>query len=141
MCSRALGMEGCSPVKTPTVLGLRLEKPANPLSAEEVEFVKDKPYLHAIGKLTGLANGTRPDIAYAAGVLAHFNNCAGKAQWTAGKHLLCYIRAQWTTNSNMIPILILLPLPCSQVLALTASKTELQTWLTISAPCSSTEPR
>ena len=74
------GMEDCTPVKTPMVPGLRLEKPGSPLSAEEIEFMKDKPYLHAIGKLTWIANGTRPDIAYAAGVLACFNNCAGKAQ-------------------------------------------------------------
>ena len=53
--------------------------------------MKDKPYLRAIGKLTWLANGTRPDIAYAAGVLARFNNRAGKAQWTAVKHLFRYI--------------------------------------------------
>jgi hypothetical protein len=39
-----------------------------------------------------LGNATWPDIAYAAGVLAHFNNCAGKAQWTAVKHLLHYIK-------------------------------------------------
>jgi len=54
--------------------------------------MKDKPYLHAIGKLTWLASGIRPDIAYAAGVLAHLNNCAGKAQWTAVKHLLHNIK-------------------------------------------------
>ena len=89
---RDFGMEDCTPVKTPMVPGLHLEKPGNPLSAEEVEFMKDKPYLCAIGKLTWLANGTRPDIACAAGVLACFNNCAGKAQWTAVKHLLCYIK-------------------------------------------------
>jgi len=69
-----------------------MEKPATPLSAEEVEYMKDKPYLHAIGELTWLANGTRPDIAYAAGVLARFNNCAGKAEWIAVKHLLHYIK-------------------------------------------------
>jgi len=74
------------------VPGLRLEKPGSPLSAEEVEFMKDKPYLCAISRLTWLANGTRPDITYAAGVLARFNNCAGKAQWTAVKHLLRYIK-------------------------------------------------
>jgi len=76
---RDFGMEDCTPVKTPMVTGLRLETPGNPLSAEEIEFMKDKPYLCAIGKLTWLANGTRPDIAYAAGVLARFNNCARKA--------------------------------------------------------------
>jgi hypothetical protein len=40
-----------------------------------------------------LGNATWPDIAYAAGVLVCFNNCAGKAQWTAVKHLLRYIKA------------------------------------------------
>jgi hypothetical protein len=44
--------------------------------------MKDKPYLHAIGKLTWLANGTQPDIGYAAGVLARFNTCTGNSQWT-----------------------------------------------------------
>jgi transposase InsO family protein len=86
------GMEDCAPVKTPMVPGLRLEKPTSPLSAEETDFMKDKPYLRAIGKLTWLANGTRPDIAYAAGVLARFNNCPGRAQWTAVKHLLRYLK-------------------------------------------------
>jgi hypothetical protein len=64
------GMEDCAPVKTPMVPGLRFEKPTTPLSTEEAGFMKDKPYLRAIGKLTWLANGTRPDIAYAAGVLS-----------------------------------------------------------------------
>jgi len=39
-------MEDCTPVKTPMVPGLRPEKPGNPLSAEEVMFMKDKPYYH-----------------------------------------------------------------------------------------------
>jgi hypothetical protein len=42
--------------------------------------------------LTWLANGTQTDIVYAASVLACLNNCAGKAQWTTVKHLLCYIK-------------------------------------------------
>ena len=85
------GLEDCASVKTPMVPGLHLERLATPLSPEEIKFMKDKPYLHAIGKLTWMANGTSPDIAYAAGVLVHFN-CAGKAQWTAVKHLLHYIK-------------------------------------------------
>ena len=36
-----------------------------------------------------LSNGTRPDIAYAAGVLVRFNNCAGEAQWTVVEHIHC----------------------------------------------------
>jgi len=69
-----------------------VEETCTPLSAEEIEFMNDKLYQCAIGKLTWLADGTRPNIAHAAGVLACFNNCTGKAQWTAVKHLLCYIK-------------------------------------------------
>jgi hypothetical protein len=93
---RDFGVEDCAPVKTPMVPGLRLEKPASPFSAEEVEFMKDKPYLRAIGKLTWLANGTRPDIAYAAGVLACLRastTARGRpSEWTAVKHLLRCIK-------------------------------------------------
>lgn len=101
---KGFGMEHCLLVKTPIVPGLRLKKPASPLNTEELEFMKDKPCLRAIGKLTWLANGTRPDLAYAASVLACCNYSAGKAQWTAVKHLLCYIKGTWTTNSDMILI-------------------------------------
>ena len=72
-------------------------------------------YLHAIGKLTWLGNGTRPDIAYTAGVLACFNNCAGKAQWTAMKHLLRYIKGTLDYNFTMDPVLTLLHLPLSHM--------------------------
>ena len=82
-------MEDCSPVKTPMAHGLHLEKPANPLSTEEIEFMKEKPYLHTLGKLTWLANGARPDIAYAIGVLACFDDCAGMVP--SSSYCLCLI--------------------------------------------------
>jgi hypothetical protein len=39
-----------------------------------------------------LALTTRPDIAYAAGVLARFNSNPGMAHWKAAKHLLRYLK-------------------------------------------------
>ena len=36
----------------PMIPGLRLENPTSPHSTEEAEFMKDKPYLQVIGKLT-----------------------------------------------------------------------------------------
>jgi hypothetical protein len=110
---RDFGMEDCAPVKTPMVPGLRLEKPASPFSAEEVEFMKDKPYLLAIGKLTWLANGTKPDIAYAAGLLS--TTVRGRISGLQSSTSFAISRAQWTTNSSMVPVLILLPLPLSQM--------------------------
>ena len=57
---------------------------------------KDPPvdkgsYQRLVGKLIYLAH-TRPDIAYAASMLARFNSNSGVAHWNAVKHLLCYLK-------------------------------------------------
>ena len=49
------------------------------------------PYLSAVGALMYLATCTRPDIAYAVGVLARFNSDPGEGHWKAVKHLLRYL--------------------------------------------------
>ena len=63
----------------------------------------------------GKANGTRLGIAYAAGVLARLNNCAGRP---SGLQLNISFTAQWITNSDTVPIIILLPLPRSLMLTM-----------------------
>ena len=50
------------------------------------------PYANAVGALMCLAVATRPDIAYAVGVLAHFNSNPGHQHWTAVKHVFRYLR-------------------------------------------------
>ena len=47
-------------------------------------------YLGAIGALMYLVMSTRPDIAYAVGVLTCFNANPGLAHWNVVKHLFCY---------------------------------------------------
>ena len=84
-------MENCRPVSTPMVPGLRLSKPALPMSQDDLRFMQDKPYGRAVGKLNWLALCTRPDISHAVGVLARFSSCPGPEHWKAVKHLLCYI--------------------------------------------------
>ena len=42
----------CAKLNRHMIPGLRLEKPTSPHSTEEAEFMKDKPYLHVIGKPT-----------------------------------------------------------------------------------------
>ena len=51
------------------------------------------PYMSAVGSLLFLALLTRPDIAFAVGVLARFNSNPGMAHWKAVKHLFRYLKA------------------------------------------------
>jgi hypothetical protein len=50
--------------------GARLTAEQAPSTPEDIEFMKSVPYIHAVGSLMYLAIATRPDIAYAVGVLA-----------------------------------------------------------------------
>ena len=50
------------------------------------------PYAHAVGSLMYLAISTRPDIAYAVGVLSRFAANPGQAHWIAVKHLFRYLQ-------------------------------------------------
>jgi hypothetical protein len=63
-----------------------------PSTPDEVEEMRSAPYIHAVGSLLYLAISTRPDIAYAVGVLARYNSNPGKAHWLAVKHLFRYLK-------------------------------------------------
>jgi len=63
--------------------------PQNDAEASEMQQV---PYISIVGSLMYLAVTTRPDIAYAAGVLARFNSNLGPYHWMAAKHVLCYLK-------------------------------------------------
>jgi hypothetical protein len=86
------GHSDCNPVATPMDPGCKLSTAQAPSSPEEVEYMKDKPYIHAVGSLLYLATATRPDIAYAVGVLARFNSNPGVVHWKAVKHLFRYLK-------------------------------------------------
>ena len=54
--------------------------------------MRDIPYINAVGALMFLAVSTRPDIAYAVGVLCRFMANPGMAHWRAVKHLFRYVK-------------------------------------------------
>ena len=86
------GMTECKPVGTPMTPGLQLSKEDCPKTDEEVEEMQSIPYMNAVGSLLYLANTSRPDIAYTAGVLARFNSNPGMAHWKAVKHVFRYLK-------------------------------------------------
>ena len=71
-----------------------------PQNDAEVLEMRQYPYISVVGSLMYLAVTTRPDIAYAAGVLARFNSNPGLAHWQAAKHVLRYLKG--TTTHKLI---------------------------------------
>jgi len=86
------GFSDCSPIGTPLDPGMRLTVEDGPSTPEEVAYMKKVPYIHAVGSLMYLAVATRPDIAYAVGVLARFNSNPGPLHWKAVRHVFRYLK-------------------------------------------------
>jgi hypothetical protein len=87
-------MKDAYPLKTPMVVrSLDVEKdPFRPKEEDEKLLGPEYPYLSAIGALMYLANGTRPDIAFAVNLLARFSSAPTKRHWNGIKHILRYLR-------------------------------------------------
>ena len=81
------GMSDCKPVKTPVDPGQRLVK-----ASEDEEALDQSLYQSVVGSLMYLATCTRPDIAYAVGMLARFSSKPNRSHWIAVKRVLRYLR-------------------------------------------------
>jgi hypothetical protein len=86
------GFTNCSPVSTPLDPSVRLSTVQALQTPEEIVFMRTVPYVSAVGVLMYLAIATRPDIAFAVGVLCRFMANPGPEHWKAVKHLFCYLR-------------------------------------------------
>ena len=69
-----MGMSDCKPVKTPVDASSHLVR-----ATEEEEAVDQQLYQSVVGSLMYMATCTRPDIAYAVGLLARFSSKPNKA--------------------------------------------------------------
>jgi len=87
-----LDMADCHPLNTPMAAGLILSKEMCPQTDADKEFMRDKPYQRAVGKLNYLALTTRPDISYTVSRLARYSSNPGPEHWKAVKHVLRYIQ-------------------------------------------------
>jgi len=93
-------------VSTPMDPSVKLSDAQCPTSSKEIEEMHSIPYLQAVGSLMNLAVATRPDIAYAVGVLARFSKNPGVTHWKAVKHIFRYLKRTldlkltYSPNSN-----------------------------------------
>ena len=85
-------LQDSKPISTPLNPGSRLSSSMSPQNSAEAAEMRQYPYISVVRSLMYLALTTRPDIAYAAGVLARFNSNPGLAHWQAVKHVLRYLK-------------------------------------------------
>ena len=82
---KRFGMEDCRPVSTPEDPGLKLY----PNTDDEVD---KKLYQAAVGAITYITCGTRPDLASALASVNQFSSNPGADHWKALKHIFRYIK-------------------------------------------------
>jgi hypothetical protein len=85
-------LQDAKPISTPLNPGSHLSTSMLPQNNAETSEMSQYCYTSLVGSLMYLAVTTRPDITYAAGVLARFNSNPGLAHWQAAKHVLCYLK-------------------------------------------------
>lgn len=91
------GMSECKPIGTPrdTHQKLSVEQ-----VTDENSLVGKVPFQEAVGSLLYLAQGTRPDIAYAVNDISRFNNRHADVHWVAVKRIFRYLKG--TTSVKLI---------------------------------------
>ncbi|MBW0496924.1 hypothetical protein O181_036639 [Austropuccinia psidii MF-1] len=67
------------------------------------EIMRQADFIAAIGALSYVATGTRPDIAFAVNLLARHSKYPGKEHWNCLQHLLGYLNGSITRRLSLIP--------------------------------------
>lgn len=83
-------VEDCKPASTPFPGGVKIIRASE---AEVQEFKSSNlPYNSLVGSLMYIAQGTRPDIAYAVGALSQHLAHPSMTSWNLGLHVLRYLK-------------------------------------------------
>jgi hypothetical protein len=97
---RRLGLERCSPTKTPLPVGLVLSREDVAVTDEERAAVVALDPRKVLGELAYLARQSRFDLLHAVGYLCRFTAYAGPMLVTAVKHLCRYVSG--TLESGLV---------------------------------------
>ncbi|RVW30282.1 Retrovirus-related Pol polyprotein from transposon TNT 1-94 [Vitis vinifera] len=85
-------MKNCSPSVSPIVKGDRFNLDQCPKNDLEREQMKNIPYASAVGSLMYAQVCTRPDIAFAVGMLGRYQSNLGIDHWKAAKKVMRYLQ-------------------------------------------------
>ncbi|KAL5725484.1 hypothetical protein ACHQM5_008624 [Ranunculus cassubicifolius] len=90
-------MDLAKPVSCPICAHFKMSTKHSPLRKDDIESMKKVPYASTVGSLMYAMVCTRPDIAYAVGVVSRFLANPGKEHWEGVKWILRYLKG----TSNM----------------------------------------
>ena len=85
-------MKNATPVSTPLANHFKVTKRSCPTTSSERKEMETIPYSFAVGSLMYAMVCTRPDIAYAVGVVSRFLANLGKEHWEVVKWILRYLK-------------------------------------------------
>ena len=85
-------MKNCSPSVAPILKGDRFDLNQCPKNDFEREHIKNIPYASAVGSLMYAQVCTRPDIAFAFGVLRRYQSNPGLNHWRDAKKVTRYLQ-------------------------------------------------
>ena len=85
-------MKDCSPSVAPIVKGDRFNLNQCPKNEFEREQMQNIPYASAVGSLMYAQVCTRPDIAFAVGILGRYQSNPGMDHWRAAKKVMRYLQ-------------------------------------------------
>jgi hypothetical protein len=84
-------LTGAKPVSTPMETNAQFSKEQGPSSVNQVARMHGIPYSEAIGSVLWPVVVSRPDAAYAVGILSQFIQNPGQAHWEALKRVIVYL--------------------------------------------------
>jgi Reverse transcriptase (RNA-dependent DNA polymerase) len=100
---KRFGLEDAKLLASPMEPSAHLTNTQCPATSREIGDMRDVPYREAVGSLMYATIATRPDIAFAIGILSRFSTNPGRAHWEAVKRVFRYLkgtRELWLTFGN-----------------------------------------
>ena len=85
-------MKNCSPSIAPIVKGDRFNLNQCPKNEFKMEQMKNISYTSTVGSLMYAQACTRPDIAFAVGMLGRYQSNSGLDHWRAAKKVMRYLQ-------------------------------------------------
>ena len=97
------GLIGSKPISMAMDLNAHFSTKQSPLLLNQVKKMKDIPYAEATGSVLWATVVSRPDTAFAVGVLSQFIQNLGPTHWEGVKRLISYLATMkelWLTSSG-----------------------------------------